>query len=203
MKVRGEDSRRFAPGGVRPGRRTNQSPPLRVRCWSEADAALAELGRTEQELDSIEQRRQLVVARAELEARRASRPLERKRARLLSALARFCRRHQAELVRANGHSRRSRALLFGRLGFRTSQAVLVGEEAAALRALAHWPAGEQFLRVRTELDRESLRNFLLSAAGRSVPIRRRLGRAGIRLQRRQNWFYEIDTQAVERWGDAA
>ena len=105
-------------------------------------------------------------------------------------------------MRANGHCRRSRALLFGRLGFRTSQAVLVGEEAAALRALARWPAGEQFLRVRTELDRESLRNFLLSAAGRSVPIRRRLRRAGIRLQRRQNWFYEIDTQAVERWGDA-
>jgi phage host-nuclease inhibitor protein Gam len=143
------------------------------------------------------------MAKAEAEAEKASQPLEQEHAVLLTSLENFCRRHQPELGRLNGHSRRSRRLLFGRLGFRASQAIVVGEEAKALRALARWKPGERFLRVRTELDRESLRDFLLSSSRPLAAIRKRLRRAGIYLERRQNWFYEIDPKAVERWGGRA
>ena len=101
----------------------------------------------------------------------------------------------------NGHSRRSRRLLFGRVGYRRSRAVRIRSEAAALRALAHWRAGQQFLRLRTELDREALHRFLhngVEAPG-AAPVAARLRRSGIRLEERDAWFYELDRRALERW----
>ena len=174
-----------------------------MECWGQADAALAELGHLEKRLAVLGRRREQALAKAEAAAARAAEGLEARRAKLAAALERFCRRQQPELARVNGHSRRSRWLLFGRVGFRASQAVVVRSEAAALRALAHWRAGQQFLRVRTELDREGLREFLLrrdGLSGHRGQARRRLRRAGIELDQRQHWFYEIDRRALERWG---
>lgn len=171
--------------------------------WGQADAALAELGRVQTRLAVVEQRRAAVVARAEAAAAKAGRSLEARRRELERALEKFCRRHRAELARVNGHSRRSRRLLFGRVGYRASQAVVVRSEATALRALAHWRAGQQFLRLRTELDREALRRFLLLEERRGNgfrPVEQRLRRAGIGLERREGWFYELDRRALERWG---
>lgn len=171
--------------------------------WGEADAALAELGRLEERLAAIEQRRANALARAEVEAARASRTLAARRMKLAAALERFCQRHKPELARVNGHSRRSRRLLFGQVGFRQSQGIVVRNEAAALRALAHWRAGQQFLRVRTEVDREGLRRFLLAGERRPrgwTLVRQRLSRAGVELQQREIWFYELDPCALKRWG---
>ena len=180
----------------------------KVNCWGEADAALAELGQVEQQLAAVEERRQEAAARVEAEAAQAARSLQRGRARLRSALERFCRRHYPAVSRVHGHGLRSRRLLFGRMGFRTSQAVVVQEEAAALRALANWRAGQQFLRLRTELDREALREFLLASGeagngtrtGLDAQVRRRLRRAGIELAHREKWFYEVEWRALKRWG---
>jgi phage host-nuclease inhibitor protein Gam len=172
----------------------------RVCCWGQADAALAELGQIEKGLEAVEERRRRAMERVEAEAARNGQRLRQRQGRLLAALERFCRAHEEELARTNGHTRRSRQLLFGRLGFRTSHAVVVAAEARALRALARWRAGQEFLRVRTEVDREALRDFLLTQGNATPSVRRRLGRAGIRLERRENWFYELDHQALARWG---
>ena len=174
----------------------------RVECWAEADATLAELGGLAMRLEGIERERQAVVARAEAAAARTSRGLEERGQALEAELEGFCRRHGPELARLNGHSRRSRRLLFGRVGYRRSQGVVVRSEAAALRALAQWRAGQKFLRLRTELDREGLRQFLVSCEGKKEGaklVERRLRRAGIGLERRESWFYQVDRRAVERW----
>ncbi len=173
-----------------------------IECWAEADAALAELGRLERTLEGIERRRTAEMAQAEQRAAEESQRLEAERERLAGALEGFCRRRGAELRRLNGHGRRSRRLLFGRVGYRASQAVVVRSETSALRALAGWGAGQQFLRTRTELDRETLRRFLAGRQAKAVPGRSlegRLRRAGIELERRDIWFYEVDDEAVERW----
>jgi len=190
----------FFSEGVSLPHRGRQAKVRQVGCWSEADAALAELGQVEQRLEAVENERRAAVAAAESGALVAGRRPSQERARLLRLLEKFCCRHQSELARRNGHSRRSRRLLFGRMGWRGSLAVVVEKEAKALRLLAHWRTGQRFLRVRTELDREGLRDFLLSAAKRTEPTRRRLRRAGIRLEQRQNWFYETDREALRRWG---
>jgi phage host-nuclease inhibitor protein Gam len=179
-----------------------------VNGWGEADAALAELGGVERQLAAVEDRRRQATAWVEAEAAQAARSLRRRRARLCSSLERFCRERYPALSRLDGHSLRSRRLLFGRVGFRASQALVVVEEAAALRALSNWRAGQQFLRVRTELDREALRAFLLASdeagngtrTGLDAQVRRRLRRAGIELMQREKWFYEVDERALERWG---
>lgn len=174
----------------------------RIECWGEADAALAELGRVRERLAEVERERQQALVRAEQAAARAVESLEARRQGLERGLERFCRRSAPELERVNGHSRRSRRLLFGRVGFRASQAVVVRSEGSALQALAHWRTGQQFLRVRTELDREALRQFLLRTegeVGRAWAARRRLRRAGVRLDLRQHWFYELDERALARW----
>lgn len=173
-----------------------------MECWAEADATLAELGGLAMRLEGIERERQAVVARAEAAAARTSRGLEERGQALEAELEGFCRRHGPELARLNGHSRRSRRLLFGRVGYRRSQGVVVRSEAAALRALAQWRAGQKFLRLRTELDREGLRQFLVSCEGKKQGaklVERRLRRAGIGLERRESWFYQVDHRAVERW----
>lgn len=177
--------------------------PLRIACWGEADAALAELGRLRERLERLEERRAAALARVQANALEAERAWAARQRRLEAALERFCRRHQPELARVNGHSRRSRRLLFGRVGYRRSQSVVVRSEAAALQALAQWRAGQRFLRLRTELDRDALGRFLrddAGARGDAAFVRRRLGRAGIRLDTRDLWFYELDRRALERWG---
>jgi phage host-nuclease inhibitor protein Gam len=181
----------------------SNAQPLRIDCWDEADAALAELGRLRERLERLEERRADALARVQANAVEAERAWAARQRRLEAALERFCRRHQPELARVNGHSRRSRRLLFGRVGYRRSQSVVVRSEAAALRALAQWRAGQRFLRLRTELDRDALGRFLRDGArarGDAAFVRRRLGRAGIRLDTRDLWFYELDRRALERWG---
>lgn len=187
--------------GKRPARPKRRGARTRVENWGQADAALAELGHLESRLEQLRQRRAAALARAEAAAAAAAHGLEARRAILENALEKFCGSRAAEeLARVNGHSRRSRRLLFGRVGYRSSQAVEVRSEAAALRALAHWRAGQKFLRQRTELDREALREFLLRAKPAGARFaQRRLRRAGIGLERRERWFYELDRAAIERW----
>lgn len=203
-----KNGRRRQPlGGTRGGGRARASAQMKVKGWNEADAALAELGWLERRLGAIEKRRREATAAAETEAAKAAAGLEARRLRLTRALERFCCEHGPVLSSANGHRLRWRRLLFGRVGFRGSQALVVREEAAALRALERWRAGQQFLRVRTELDREALRDFLRAngdsrggcRTGLDAEVRRRLGRAGIELAWREDWFYEVDAQALDRW----
>lgn len=178
--------------------------PLRVDCWGQADAALAELGRLQARLERLEERRATAVARAEAAAAESGQEWTAEQRRLEAALERFCRsRKAAELLRVNGHSRRSRRLLFGRVGYRRAHKVVVKSEAAALRALAHWRAGQRFLRLRTELDRDALGRFLRNGAEPrrdDAFVARRLGRAGIALSTRDLWFYELNPRALARWG---
>lgn len=168
--------------------------------WGQVEAGLYELARLDQQLAALAVQRAQELERVEAVASLASRPLEQQRRELTLRLERFCRRQGPELVRVNGHGRRLRG---GRVGFRTSHAVLVRNEVRALRALAHWRAGQQFLRVRTELDRDALRRFLLAAqalSGRRRQTRQRLRRVGIELQPREQWFYEVEQRAGQRWG---
>lgn len=181
--------------------RTFRPARPQVGCWGQADAALAELGRLRQRLEEVEQRRAAALAEAEAAARATGRELEARQRRLEATLERFCRRHREELARVNGHSRRSRRLLFGRVGYRSSQAVRVRSERAALARLARWRTGRRFLRLRRELDRDALRRFLFNGSGgHAAALAGRLRRAGIRLEQRDAWFYELDPEALGRWG---
>jgi hypothetical protein len=92
-------------------------------------------------------------------------------------------------------------LLFGRLGYRSSQAVVVRDEERARRRLAGWRTGRRFLRLRAEVDREALRRYLATAGGSRAATVRRLRRAGIELRRGENWFYEINAAALGRWAE--
>ena len=184
---------------LRCGPEDHQREP-RVESWAEVEAALVELGRLEQAMLAIEVERATALERVA----EAARPLEAKQAELEAALERFCRERWDEFARENGQGRRSRQLLFGRVGFRRTQAVVVRSEEQALEALRRWRAGRAFLRVRTELDREGLRQFLLAGQrqGRRKEAEQRLRRAGIRLEAREAWFCELDAGALERGGSS-
>ena len=83
-----------------------------MESWAEVEAALVELGRLEQALLAIEVERAMALERAA----EAARPLEAKQAELEALLERFCRGRWGEFARENGQGRRSRQLLFGRVG---------------------------------------------------------------------------------------
>lgn len=176
-------------------------------CWGEVEAALVELARMEGELAKAAATGSERMARLEGELAAEKAPLEGRREEVAAAVERFCRSQRPALDRVDGHDLRSRRLRFGRVGWRASQAVVIRDQAAAMKALAGWRPGRAFLRVRTEVDREGLREFLakaqaLNGSGAAPTpsgqaLRRRLRRAGVRIEQREKWFYEIDWEAIK------
>ena len=169
--------------------------------WAEADRALAELGRVEQGQTRIAARRQKALALLDGESAR----LEARAERLEATLEGFCRAQAAEATDHNGaHTtvlapgRRSRRLLFGRVGFRHVHQLRVRDPERAVAALAR-NGLSRFLRVETALDRDTLHRGLLAARNNGGgELARRLARAGIRLETRDAWFYELHPVAVSR-----
>lgn len=180
----------------------------RIESWAEADSALAELGRLERRQAKLAARRAAAVERVE---RLAARQQARLR-QLAAALEQFCRAQAVEGTARNGArttllgpGRRSRRLVFGRVGFHQVHALEVRDPERALAALERNGLGEKFLRVEAQLDRPALRDCLLEArtngaGGRRRAVERQLARAGVRLETRDTWFYEIHPAAVARWG---
>lgn len=188
----------------------------RVRCWGDAEVALAALARLEYELSQFARQEEVAVAQVRKRADRQRRGPLKRRQEIEAALERFCRglwgrKGGMEFDLSQGQVARSRRLLFGRVGMRRSHAMKIRSEASALRSLAGTPAGRRFLRVQTEIDREGLRGFLFQQAKRAralrspnghggTPMTRMLRRVGVRLEEREHWFYELDREALGNWG---
>ena len=186
-----------------------QSP--RLDSWADADTALAELGKLEHTQAHLERERVQALARLEARADR----LHERATRLARALEAFCRAQTVEGTDRNGHpaallatGRRSRRLVFGRVGFHRVHWLAVANAARAVARLAQNGLGTRFLRVERQLDREALHRALLASPaashrrarfGRARSLARELARAGIRLETRDAWFYEIHRAAVARW----
>lgn len=175
----------------------------RVRSWAEADSALAELGKLERARTKLAAQRVRAVARIERQAER----LEARAARLARGLEVFCRAQAVEAAGQNGErttllaaGRRSRRLVFGRVGFHRVHRLAVGNEERAVAALRRSRLAGKFLRVEAQLDRDALTRALLAARTNGAAAGRRLARAGIHLETRDAWFYELHPEAVARWG---
>ncbi|MGH9804499.1 MAG: host-nuclease inhibitor Gam family protein [Candidatus Acidiferrales bacterium] len=183
-----------------------KSAPFQVLSWAEAEAALARLAGLERELGEIDSEEREAMARAQSEAdARRSHPA-RQRETLAAALERFSRKELAPRGDLSSvQVPRSRRLRIGRLGYRQAHAVVIRNEATALRSLAASPQGRRYLRVTEAVDREGLRGFLMNhSAGRtSARLKRRLQRAGVRLVRRDYWFYEVNGETPGHWGASA
>lgn len=179
-------------------------PP--IASWGEADSALAQLGKLERAQARLAAHEEAALAR--LQRRRGE--LAARRQELTSALENFCRTQAVETCDGNGHRttlleprRRSRRLLFGRLGFHRVHRLEVREPERAVQLLSRNGLGARFLRVERQLDREALHRALVAGAngGGKHPrqMARGLARAGIRLETRDAFFYELHPQAVARW----
>lgn len=185
----------------------------RMESWDDADDALAALGKLERKQALLLARRAQAVERFE----RRAEQLEARAHELASALEAFSRAQAIEATDRNGRRTtvlapgcRSRRLVFGRLGFRCVHQLIVRDPERAVTRLARNGLGEKFLRVETQLDRDALHHFLVAApngAGRRLApqaaglaaARRQLARAGIRLETRDAWFYELHPRAIARW----
>ncbi len=183
----------------------------RVDTWADADTALAELGKLEHTQAQLERERAQALARLDARADR----LQERATRLARALEGFCRAQAIEGTDRNGHpaallasGRRSRRLVFGRVGFHRVHRLVVADAARAVARLAQNGLGMRFLRVERHLDREALHRALLASpstsdgrarSGRARTLVRELARTGIRLETRDAWFYELNRAAVARW----
>jgi len=183
--------------------------PMRVESWAAADSALAELGKLERQQEALAARRAAEIEAAARRWERAAARLEARQRHLATALEKFCREQAVAFTDRNGHrstalttnGRRSRSLLFGRLGFRRVHWLRVRNEARAIAALARSRSGRRFIRVESALDRDTLHQFLLQATNNGqVSFVQRLQRAGIRLHTHDAWFYKTNPEAVVRWG---
>jgi hypothetical protein len=174
-----------------------------IRTWTEAETTLATLARLEQQLDQIESFETEAIARVRSEAEsRRSIPASQ-RETLAAALERFTRKELATRRALNSvQVPRSLRLRAGRVGYRRAHAVVIRNEAAALRALAETRGGRRFLRVSQAINREALRALLMKAAsdGSREGWRRRLRQAGVRLAERNYWFYEVRNGALGHRG---
>ena len=182
---------------------------IRMESWAAADSALAELGKLEQQQEALAERHTAEIEAAARRWERAGARLEARQRQLTAALEKFCREQAVVFTDRNGHrstalttnGRRSRRLLFGRLGFRRVHALRVRDEARAIAALTRSHAGRRFIRVESSLDRNALHQFLLQAANNGqMGFAQRLHRAGIRVHTRDTWFCETSPEAIARWG---
>ena len=111
-------------------------------------------GRAVELLRAVGERLVAVLKQQLLEA---SQPVSFERKKIQDEIERFYWAHREEVLAAG---RKSVDLAFGRLGSRSSRGVLVKDATAAQQWLAA-NGLKQYLRVRTELDRESLRSAML------------------------------------------
>lgn len=181
-----------------------------VLSWADAERALLTLAKLEHELEQIESRELEAVAQARAEAGALRRRPAGERQALAAALESFC---QERLARRGDltsvQAPKSRRLSIGRVGYRQAHRVVMRSEEAARQVLEAVRQGRRFLRVTTEVDRAALRTFLLKfreergrrGGGRQqARLRRRLKRAGVRLARRDYWFYEVNRGALGHGG---
>lgn len=181
----------------------SQPGERRVRSWADADTALAELGRLERVQAKLGGQHARAVERIERQAERVA----ARAARLARGLEAFCRAQAVESTGRKGErttllaeGRRSRRLVFGRVGFHQVHRLAVGNEERAVAVLRRNGLGAKFLRVEAQLDRDALTRALLEARANGSAAAKRLSRAGIRLETRDAWFYEVHPEAVARWG---
>ncbi|MFQ5817919.1 MAG: host-nuclease inhibitor Gam family protein [Terriglobia bacterium] len=182
------------------------SRPRRIRSWAEADSALAELGKLARQQGKLSARRAQALAGVERQAAR----LQARARQLAAALEKFSCKQAVHATGPNGEptttlaaGRRSRRLVFGRVGFRRVHWLAVRDPERAVAALAR-NSLSRFLRVETQLDCEALHRCLVAAhtngqgRPRSAATPQKLARVGIRLKTRDAWFYELHPQAVAR-----
>ncbi len=161
--------------------------------WRDVNERLAWLSETERQIRSLRDAFEQKVMALKQQLIEAIQLIEREQKKLEEQIERFYWEHRDEVL-ASG--RKSVELSFGRLGSRRSRSHLVEDAAAAQQ----WLSGKgltQYLRVRTDLDRESIRSVLLGGSGEKS-FAELASCPGIRVRESEEFWYEVDRTV---WGD--
>jgi len=151
----------------------------------QAEAALSEIAEIERTITSHEAHMNETIDKAKADAKALCAPLVSRRKELADALATYATLHKTELF-AN---RRSLDLGFGQIGFRkvtklmTQPKITMASVLERLRDLNFTEA----IRSKESVDKEAMREW----------PEERLATVGMRRMSSDDFFYEIDQEAVE------
>ena len=171
--------------------RRNPAPELAISDLAGADQVLAELARTERELERVELELNEAVERAKRQAEGQAAPLKERRERCEAALVTYATAARTELF-ARG---KSLALTHGQIGFRASEELKPMAKltwAAVLENLRGMAASlarrglPECIRRKEEPDRQALRE---------LPEELREA-AGVRVVRKDRFFYEVNGESL-------
>ena len=169
--------------------RSGKQTPAEPRSWDEVNQRLAYLGEMERQIRALRDQFEQKVAVLKQQWIEASQPVESERERMQGQIERFYWAHRDEVL-AGG--RKTVELPFGRLGTRHSRSLTVEDPVAAQRWLAA-NGLDQYLRMRTEMDREAIRSALLaedgSGQGEAAAL---LACPTLRLRESEQFWYEAN-----------
>jgi phage host-nuclease inhibitor protein Gam len=176
--------------------RSRKNPVAQPRTWEEVDQRLGYIGEAERQLESLRTEFDQKVAVLKQQFVEASQPITREKRKIAEQIECFYWAHRDEVLQ---QGKKSVELAFGRVGSRRSRSVSVEDAAAAQQWLARHGLSD-YLRVRTELDREALRAALLGsneiAAQTPSDL---LACPGIRLRDEEEFWF--DATALRRTPD--
>lgn len=158
---------------------------LRLESWQEADDALRQIGENRRDLSAIENVLNEQIATAKANADAKARPLKENIAMLEAALREYAQEHRADMGKA-----KSKALTFGKVGFRLSSRVKLPTGAAKVAAIIEklLARGMQECVVYppAKIDKEALRKYAPSE----------IAEVGASLEVEDVFGYEIDETAL-------
>lgn len=153
----------------------------------QADAALAEIAEIERRLAVVEATMNDGIDKLKANAQKLSGRLQQRIDTLANGLHAFAEHHRSDIFEK--HRRRTVALTFGLLGFRTSTEVQPLPKLTWKKVLDVLEKGgyDQAIRVKKEVDRDALHTFPDDE----------LADMGVRRVPKDTFWYETHKQAVE------
>lgn len=158
---------------------------LRLESWQEVDAALRTIGENHRDLAAIENvmNERIAVAKADAEAK--GRPIKEQIALFEQALREFAMLHRADMGKA-----KSKALTFGKVGFRQSTKLTLPRGAEKVKAiiaeLLRRGMKECVIYPEPKVDKDALKKYSASE----------IAEIGAKLEVEDVFGYDVDENAL-------
>lgn len=153
----------------------------------DCNAAMRRIALLDIELEKIQGECDTVITMAKREAEKRAKSKVELKKQLVYDLAAFCEERKGELTAAG----KTVEMLYGRLGWRLSPgelklAKVKGERRTwgSVVALVMKVLGGEFIRVKHEVKKDEIKAAAFDAT--------KLERAGLVIEQRDEWFYELD-----------
>lgn len=124
-----------------------------LQSWNDVDTTLAEIAKADRELMLIESAANEKIEEIRTAIKDASQPVLKRKAGLEAQIKDYCEANRAEFTKV-----KTKALVFGEVGFRLSTKIMIKNIASTLQALKDLSL-QKCIRIKEEPDKETMKTL--------------------------------------------